>query len=88
LAQFEQYVSQGQIHYFVASGREGGFGGGALGGGPGGFGGFGGGGAGGAGGGQLGGSDPARQITAWVEQHFTAVQIGGQTFYDLTQPLS
>jgi hypothetical protein len=66
LAQFQQDVAAGRIHYFAASGR-------------GGFGGF---------GGQLGGSDVARQISSWVEENFTAVQIDGATFYDLTQPLS
>jgi 4-amino-4-deoxy-L-arabinose transferase-like glycosyltransferase len=48
----------------------------------GGFGGFGG------FGGQLGGSHTASQISSWVEENFTAVQIDGATFYDLTQPLS
>ena len=93
LAQFQQYVAQGRIHYFAASGRAGGFGagfGGGLGGG--GFGGaFGGGGfRGGPGGaaGPSGGSDAAQQIASWVQANFTAVQLGGQTFYDLTQPLS
>lgn len=82
MAQFEQYVAQGQVHYFVTNGQGiGGFGGlgGGFGGPGGGFGGF---------GRQMGGSDDARQIASWVERNFTAVQIGGQTFYDLTQPLS
>jgi 4-amino-4-deoxy-L-arabinose transferase-like glycosyltransferase len=39
---------------------------------------------GGAGGPGRGGSTDA--ITTWVEQHYTAVTIGGQTVYDLTQP--
>ncbi|GAB3492507.1 ArnT family glycosyltransferase [Flexivirga lutea] len=38
------------------------------------------------GGGQQGGSDVAQQITSWVEAHYTAVTLGGSTFYDLTQP--
>jgi 4-amino-4-deoxy-L-arabinose transferase-like glycosyltransferase len=40
------------------------------------------GGAGGPGGGLGGGSE----ISAWVQQNFTAITIGGSTFYDLTQP--
>lgn len=60
LAQFQSYVSAGQIHYFAASSGRG---------------------AGGPGG-AAGGS----AITSWVEQSFTAVDIGGSTFYDLTQP--
>jgi 4-amino-4-deoxy-L-arabinose transferase-like glycosyltransferase len=47
-----------------------------------------GGGMGGGPGGAMGGSGTASQITAWVEQNFTAVTIGSQTFYDLTQPVS
>lgn len=59
LAQFQSYVSAGQIHYFAASsGRGAGGPGGAAG----------------------------SAITSWVEQSFTAVDIGGSTFYDLTQP--
>jgi 4-amino-4-deoxy-L-arabinose transferase-like glycosyltransferase len=38
--------------------------------------------------GQVGGSDSARQISSWVAESFTALQIDGATFYDLTQPLS
>ena len=61
LAQFQEYVRQGKIHYFIGGG---GFGGGF---GP----------SGGSGG-------TASQITAWVEQNFTATTIGGTTVYDLT----
>jgi 4-amino-4-deoxy-L-arabinose transferase-like glycosyltransferase len=43
---------------------------------------------GGFGGGQNGGSNAASQISAWVQENFTAVSIGGTTFYDLTQPAS
>jgi len=42
------------------------------------------GGGGGPGGGGSGNSDSA--ITTWVEAHFTAKTIGGQTVYDLTPP--
>jgi len=62
LAQFQQYVADGKIHYFVAGG--------------------------GFGGGSNGASQTASQISAWVQQRFTAVTIGGSTFYDLTQPVS
>ncbi|WP_212755256.1 ArnT family glycosyltransferase [Flexivirga aerilata] len=44
--------------------------------------------AGGNGPDQAGGSGAAQQITAWVSANFTSVTIGGQTFYDLTQPLA
>jgi 4-amino-4-deoxy-L-arabinose transferase-like glycosyltransferase len=59
LAQFQQYVADGRIHYFLAGG---GFRG------------------------QQGGSQVADEINTWVSEHFTEVTIGGQTFYDLTQP--
>ncbi len=59
LAEFQQDVADGRIHYFLAGG---GFAG------------------------QQGGSDAASRISTWVAQGFTAVTIGGQTFYDLTQP--
>ncbi|MFI7586827.1 ArnT family glycosyltransferase [Spongisporangium articulatum] len=63
LAQFEQYVADGRITYFVASGGMGG-------------------------GGGMGGQGSGSEITAWVEANYTAVTIGGQTVYDLTQALS
>ena len=59
LAQFEQYVADGKIHYFLQSS---GFRG------------------------QNGGSSAGSDIASWVEQNFTRITIGGQTFYDLTQP--
>ena len=61
LAEFQQYVADGEIHYFLEGG---GFGG------------------------QNGGSSSSSEIATWVEQSFTAVTIGGQTFYDLTQPVA
>ncbi|MDQ2781108.1 MAG: glycosyltransferase family 39 protein [Actinomycetota bacterium] len=61
LAQFQAYVSAGQIHYFLAGG--------------------------GIGGGNTGGSNASSKISTWVQSNFTAVTIGGSTFYDLTQPL-
>ena len=72
LAQFEKYVSEGKIHYFIGGGTTGAGGG---------FGGFGG----GAGGGS---SDDASQITSWVESHFTSEDVGGVTIYNLTSSKS
>ncbi|MGN6599390.1 MAG: glycosyl transferase, partial [Actinomycetes bacterium] len=87
LAQFQLWVSQGKIHYFLASGQgmRGGFGGGGFGGG-----GFGGGGF-GPGGFGPGGSDgrgTSTSIASWVESHFTATTVGGVTVYDLTTATS
>jgi len=42
----------------------------------------------GSGGGGPGGGGSSSVITSWVKAHYTAVTIGGQTLYDLTQPLS
>jgi 4-amino-4-deoxy-L-arabinose transferase-like glycosyltransferase len=58
LEQFQRYVADGRIHWFLAGG--------------------------GRFGGSMGGSDAARQITAWVEQRFAATTVGGATVYDLT----
>jgi hypothetical protein len=44
--------------------------------------------AGGGGGGRAGGGGSSSQITAWVESHFKATTIGGETVYDLTQAKS
>ena len=63
LAQFEKYVAEGKIHYFIAGGGAG---------------------AGGFGGGGGGREDDASQITAWVEDHFTAKTVDGTTIYELT----
>ncbi len=42
-----------------------------------------------SGGGPGGGLNGAGgQITQWVQENYTPVTLGGQTFYDLTQPLS
>ncbi|MDQ6715105.1 MAG: glycosyl transferase, partial [Actinomycetota bacterium] len=35
-----------------------------------------------------GGSNVSSQISTWVQQNFTAVSIGGATFYDLTQQVA
>jgi 4-amino-4-deoxy-L-arabinose transferase-like glycosyltransferase len=61
LAQFQDYVEAGQIHFFAVGGGRGMRGPGGLGGGS--------------------------AISTWVQENFTAVTIGGSTFYDLTQPL-
>jgi 4-amino-4-deoxy-L-arabinose transferase-like glycosyltransferase len=58
LEQFQQFVAEGRIHYFLGGGR--------------------------MGGGSMGGSVAARQISAWVQQRFTASSVGGATVYDLT----
>jgi 4-amino-4-deoxy-L-arabinose transferase-like glycosyltransferase len=77
LEQFQALVSQGQVHYFIAS-TGGPGGGGPSGGGPGG---------GGPGGGGPGGNSGASaQIRTWVQQHYAATTVGGQTVYDLTVP--
>ena len=57
LAQFEQYVRDGKVHYFIDGG-----------GGP----------------GSATTSSTASQISAWVQQNFTATTVGGVTVYDLT----
>jgi len=41
-----------------------------------------------SGGAQGGSSGVASQIITWVEAHYTKVTIGGQTVYDLSQPVS
>jgi 4-amino-4-deoxy-L-arabinose transferase-like glycosyltransferase len=90
LARFEKLVAEHKIHYYVAGGRGGGFGGGGFGGRGTGAGraadfgdrGAGGRGAGGFGGG--GGNTDEAQISAWVEAHFTATTVGGETVYNLT----
>jgi 4-amino-4-deoxy-L-arabinose transferase-like glycosyltransferase len=76
LAQFQQYVADGDIHYFAAGGAGGGMGGGPAGG------------MGGGPGAVTGGTGTGTQISAWVAASFTRVTIGGSTFYDLTQPLT
>ena len=73
LAQFEKYVDEGKIHYYIGGGAGRG----------GGFGGFGGGG--GSGG---SGTSPASQIESWVSTHFSAQTVDGVTVYDLTVPVS
>jgi hypothetical protein len=60
LAQFEQYVKQGKVHYVLAGGRGGG-------------GGFAGGGGFGGGGGVGGGGSSVGSVITWVEQNCTAV---------------
>jgi 4-amino-4-deoxy-L-arabinose transferase-like glycosyltransferase len=57
LAQFQQYVSTGRIHYFVSGSGVGG---------------------------ANGGSSDAQEISAWVEQNFTAQTVDGVTVYDLS----
>jgi hypothetical protein len=103
LAQFEDYVAKGDIHYYIVGGGFGGGGGGgaAPGGQTGGTGTTGTGGStaggdtapGGAAGGGFGGAgggaaSSGSQISSWVESHFTAKTVDGVTVYDLTAPTS
>ena len=59
LAQFQTYVADHQVRYFIGSDR---------------------------GGPRHGRSGPAQEITAWVQQNFTPIDVGGTTVYDLSQP--
>ncbi|GAS96750.1 PMT family glycosyltransferase, 4-amino-4-deoxy-L-arabinose transferase [Mycolicibacterium canariasense] len=66
LEQFQHYVTDGQVRYFIAADR-----------GPGGHGGP--------------GSDKdsaGSQISAWVQQHYAKLDVGGTTVYDLSKPLA
>ncbi|MEU6385047.1 glycosyltransferase family 39 protein [Streptomyces bauhiniae] len=71
LAQFKQYVTKGQIHYYIAGGGMGG--------------GMGMGRTGETRGGMGGNSGTASAISTWVEANFKKVTVGSATFYDLTQ---
>jgi 4-amino-4-deoxy-L-arabinose transferase-like glycosyltransferase len=61
LAQFQAYVADREIRYFIAGGEHGG---------P-----------------PRGRSGPASDITEWVKQNFTPIDVGGTTVYDLTAPV-
>ncbi|KRF17435.1 glycosyl transferase [Nocardioides sp. Soil797] len=74
LAQFQEYVADGEIHWYVAGGGMGGMGGGTADGGPVGMGGPGG-----------SSSGTASQISTWVSENFTAQTIDGVTVYDLSE---
>ena len=71
LAQFQQYVADGQIHYYLAGA---GGGPGAIGGGPGG----------GPGGGTSGGGSTSTEISTWVADTFESTDVDGVTVYDLS----
>jgi 4-amino-4-deoxy-L-arabinose transferase-like glycosyltransferase len=58
LAQFKQYVSDGQVGYFIVGDKRGPHG---------------------------DSSGSGAQITQWVQQNFTTIQVGGTTVYDLSQ---
>ena len=58
LAQFKQYVSGGQVGYFIPGDKRGPHG---------------------------DSSGSGAQITQWVQQNFTPIQVGGTTVYDLSQ---
>lgn len=79
LEQFQQYVRDGKIHWFIGQGTStDAAGAGAAEGGMGGMGG----GRGGPGGGT------SSAIETWIKATFKASTIGGATFYDLTAPTS
>jgi 4-amino-4-deoxy-L-arabinose transferase-like glycosyltransferase len=59
LAQFQSYVADHEVRFFIGSDR---------------------------GGPPHGRSGPAQEITAWVPQNFTPIDVGGTTVYDLSQP--
>jgi 4-amino-4-deoxy-L-arabinose transferase-like glycosyltransferase len=59
LAQFQAYVTDHQVRYFIGSDR---------------------------GGPPHRKSGPGQEITAWVQQNFTPIDVGGTTVYDLSQP--
>lgn len=75
LAEFQQLVANGQIHYFISGGMgamagemgASGMGGGAM------------------GGQQNGGSSAASEISTWVSENYTTTTVGDTTVYDLTQ---
>ncbi|MEU0572786.1 hypothetical protein ABZ297_46300, partial [Nonomuraea sp. NPDC005983] len=77
LEQFQRYVAEKKIHYFIGAGMGGGRG---TGGGTGASGGTGGSGVSGV----SGGSDEAARIASWVGSSFTAATVAGVTVYDLT----
>jgi 4-amino-4-deoxy-L-arabinose transferase-like glycosyltransferase len=76
LQQFQEYVTAGQVRYFVEGGgpfgRAGRAGADAPGPGPGGMPG--------------GRSGTGSEITTWVQQTFTSTSVGDRTVYDLTRP--
>jgi 4-amino-4-deoxy-L-arabinose transferase-like glycosyltransferase len=70
LAEFQQYVAEGRIHWFIAGGMNAGAGAGP--GGP------------AMGGSTSGASSTASQIQVWVGQHYAATTVDGVTMYDLS----
>ena len=58
LEQFQQYVADNEVRYFIAGDR----------------------------GGPRRDSGAASDITTWVQQNFTAIDVGGTTVYDLSAP--
>jgi 4-amino-4-deoxy-L-arabinose transferase-like glycosyltransferase len=62
LAQFQSYVADHEVRYFIGSDNRGGPG--------------------------RDRSGPAQEITTWVQQNFTPIDVGGTTVYDLSQPRS
>ncbi|WP_410091273.1 hypothetical protein [Streptomyces sp. adm13(2018)] len=72
LAEFQRYVAEGKIHYFIGSGESGADESGA--------------GGDGDGGGRTGGGGPGgnSEIAAWVAKTFEKTTVGTAVFYDLT----
>ncbi len=70
LTQFQQYVADGEVHYFLAGGSQGRAGAG---------------GPGGPGGGLSAGGGTSSEISTWVADSFEAQTIGGVTVYDLSE---
>ncbi|MGW7327892.1 ArnT family glycosyltransferase [Streptomyces sp. NPDC054840] len=91
LEQFQAYVREGKIHWFIGQGTSTDTADdtGAAEGGMGGIGGIGGGGDGAQGGGRGGpGGGTSSDIETWIKATFKASTVGGATFYDLTAPTS
>ena len=77
LAEFQADVASGQVRYYVEGGGPGGGGNGPR--------------TGGQDAGRLGERDvrgDSAQIRTWVQTHFTPIDVGGRTVYDLGAPMS
>lgn len=72
LSTFEKYVKAGLVHYYIVGN---GTGGGAPGGGAG-------------PGSGTGSTSSASSISSWVSSHFRSETIGGETVYNLTEPMT
>ncbi len=68
LAEFQQYVADGEIHYYLSGGEGAGPGGGR----------------GGPGGGTSAGESTSAEISTWVAESFASSTVDGVTLYDLS----